>query len=217
MAMTEPGLMVPPGMEVGGPPPNAGIPTYEDMPPEQVEERSDAVVSSFLDTAKDVLSREQKEVLINVFEQYPQILEIVEQVFTATSEGEVSGEGTGTSDSITAKVSDGEFIFTAKAVKQLGVDKLRKLMEKAEAEYDNTIALQEQTKSAEQKFGDGGYVVNDEEKKTILQGLAERVKKFIRTEEAPTPGRLPPEALGSGLAGKAGEAIRKRQEMMQQY
>ena len=54
-------------------------------------------------------------------------------------------------------------------------------------------------------------------KKTILQGLAERVKKFIRTEEAPTPGRLPPEALGSGLAGKAGEAIRKRQEMMQQY
>jgi len=217
MAMTEPGLMVPPGMEVGGPPPDAGVPAYEDMPPEQVEERSDAVVSSFLDTAKDVLSREQKEVLINVFEQNPQILDIVEQVFAASAEGEVSGAGTGTSDSITAKVSDGEFIFTAKAVKQLGVDKLRKLMEKAEAEYDNTIAMQEQSKPADQKFSDGGYVVTEDEKKTILQGLAERVKKFIRSDEAPPAGRLPPEALGQGLAGKAGEAVRKRQEMMQQY
>ena len=45
-----------------------------------------------------------------------------------TGEGEVDGPGTGTSDSIPAMLSDGEFVFTAKAVKQIGVDRLRKQM-----------------------------------------------------------------------------------------
>ena len=34
--------------------------------------------------------------------------------------GDVSGPGTGTSDSIDAKLSDGEFVMTAKAVENLG-------------------------------------------------------------------------------------------------
>jgi hypothetical protein len=33
-------------------------------------------------------------------------------------------------------LSDGEFVFTAKAVKSLGVDKLRKMMAQAEEAYD---------------------------------------------------------------------------------
>ena len=48
----------------------------------------------------------------------------------------VEGPGDGTSDSIPAMLSDGEFVFTAKAVKSLGVDKLRKMMAQAEEAYD---------------------------------------------------------------------------------
>ncbi len=34
--------------------------------------------------------------------------------------GEVTGPGTGTSDSVPARLSDGEFVLTAKAVKNAG-------------------------------------------------------------------------------------------------
>ena len=61
-----------------------------------------------------------------------------------TGEGEVDGPGTGTSDSIPALLSDGEFVFTAKAVKNLGVDKLRKMMKQAEESYDAGVQSQEE-------------------------------------------------------------------------
>ena len=41
-------------------------------------------------------------------------------VFTAASGGEVTGPGTGTSDSVPARLSDGEFVVTAKAVRGAG-------------------------------------------------------------------------------------------------
>jgi len=55
--------------------------------------------------------------------------------------GEVEGEGTGTSDSIDAKLSDGEFVFTAKAVEVIGADNLQKIMEEAERQYDERTSL----------------------------------------------------------------------------
>ena len=60
-----------------------------------------------------------------------------------TDDGQVEGPGTGTSDSIPALLSDGEFVFTAKAVKHIGVDKLRKMMKDAEAAYDAGMQNQE--------------------------------------------------------------------------
>ena len=39
---------------------------------------------------------------------------------TAAGGGEVEGPGTGTSDSVPARLSDGEFVLTAKAVKNAG-------------------------------------------------------------------------------------------------
>ena len=39
---------------------------------------------------------------------------------TAASGGEVTGPGTGTSDSVPARLSDGEFVVTAKAVRGAG-------------------------------------------------------------------------------------------------
>lgn len=48
---------------------------------------------------------------------------------TFQGDGSVKGPGTSTSDSIPAKLSDGEFVFSAPAVKFYGVDKLNKMNE----------------------------------------------------------------------------------------
>ena len=41
-------------------------------------------------------------------------------IMTAAIGGEVTGPGTGTSDSVPARLSDGEFVLTAKAVRGAG-------------------------------------------------------------------------------------------------
>lgn len=51
-------------------------------------------------------------------------------------EGAVEGPGDGTSDSIPARLSDGEFVFTKKAVDVIGADKLQEMMDDAERDYD---------------------------------------------------------------------------------
>ena len=56
-------------------------------------------------------------------------------------------------------LSDGEFVFTAKAVKQIGVDKLRKQMRAAEEEYDNSMAVQDsQMESGQPMMAKGGLL-----------------------------------------------------------
>ena len=55
-------------------------------------------------------------------------------------------------------LSDGEFVFTAKSVKQLGVDKLRNMMAKAESDYDNGMGIQEQNQMSEPMMAKGGLM-----------------------------------------------------------
>lgn len=57
--------------------------------------------------------------------------------------GEVEGPGTGTSDSVEARLSDGEFVFTAKAVKEIGADNLMAVMKEAENRYDKRTSAVE--------------------------------------------------------------------------
>ena len=52
-----------------------------------------------------------------------------------TGAGEVEGPGTGVSDSIPARLSDGEFVF-AKATDQIGADNLQMMMDNAERAFD---------------------------------------------------------------------------------
>ena len=108
------------------------------------------------------LSPEETEVLAQAMSDYPELEDILNKVDSSvssefTSEGEVEGPGTGTSDSINAKLSDGEFVFTAKAVKQLGVDKLRKMMDKAEGDYDESSMKQEYQQMDDTGFAKGGF------------------------------------------------------------
>ena len=99
-----------------------------------------------IDTAN--LTSQDEEVLEEAISMHPDLLDIIPKMLVATNEftgdGEVEGPGTGTSDSIPARLSDGEFVFTAKSVKHLGVDKLRKMMAKAENDYDKDMNVQDE-------------------------------------------------------------------------
>ena len=100
---------------------------------------------SVLDTS--MLSEEEEIVVDAAIEMYPELEAILpKMVATEFTEDElVEGPGTGTSDSIPALLSDGEFVFTAKAVKNIGIDKLRKMMAQAEEAYDAGMVNQEET------------------------------------------------------------------------
>ena len=91
------------------------------------------------------LSEEEEKVVDDAVEMFPELEGIIPKIVATefTEDGEVEGPGTGTSDSIPALLSDGEFVFTAKAVKSIGVDKLRKMMKDAEAAYDSGMQNQE--------------------------------------------------------------------------
>ena len=99
----------------------------------------DAVVDT------SALSEEEEKVVDDAVEMFPELEGIIPKIVATefTDDGEVEGPGTGTSDSIPALLSDGEFVFTAKAVKHIGVDKLRKMMKDAEAAYDSGMQNQE--------------------------------------------------------------------------
>ncbi len=126
---------------------NLDMQMEEAIPPmEEMEQDEDTV----LDTS--MLDEEEKVLLNEAVEMHPELETIIPKIVATefTGEGEVDGPGTGTSDSIPAMLSDGEFVFTAKATKQLGVDKLRKQMKAAEQEYDNSMAVQDSEMNNEQ-------------------------------------------------------------------
>jgi hypothetical protein len=112
------------------------------------------------------LSPEDEEILFQALSDYPELEEILNKLGAIMSpsmdvfdeEGSVEGPGTGMSDSIPAQLSDGEFVFTAKAVSQLGVDKLRKMMAKAEEDYDEGGAEQALAQMGDEGFAAGGLL-----------------------------------------------------------
>ena len=117
----------------------------DEMPMDDEEDITDEDLESMdaiIDTS--ALSDEEEQLLDEAVEMHPELEAIIPKLVATefTDDGEVEGPGTGTSDSIPALLSDGEFVFTAKAVKNIGVDKLRAMMKKAEADYDAGIQSQ---------------------------------------------------------------------------
>jgi hypothetical protein len=109
---------------------------------EDMEEEDYGDMDAIIDTS--ALSEEEEKILDDAVDMHPELEAIIPKLVATefTEDGEVEGPGTGTSDSIPALLSDGEFVFTAKAVKNIGVDKLRKMMKKAELDYDAGISTQ---------------------------------------------------------------------------
>ena len=117
----------------------------DEMPMDDEEDISDEDLEgmdAIIDTS--ALSEEEEQLLDEAVDMHPELEAIIPKLVATefTEDGEVEGPGTGTSDSIPALLSDGEFVFTAKAVKNIGVDKLRKMMKQAEADYDAGIESQ---------------------------------------------------------------------------
>ena len=126
-------LMSPPEMN-----PNMQMDEMNEMEDDDMG-NMDAVVDT------SALSEDEEKVVDDAVEMFPELEAIIPKIVATefTEDGEVEGPGTGTSDSIPALLSDGEFVFTAKAVKHIGVDKLRKMMKDAEAAYDAGMQSQE--------------------------------------------------------------------------
>ena len=112
---------------------------------DMMEDDMDA--DGILDTS--ALSEEEETLLDEAMEMHPELEAIIPKIVATefTEDELVEGPGDGTSDSIPALLSDGEFIFTAKAVKNLGVDTLRDMMAQAEADYDPGLNGQEEEDS----------------------------------------------------------------------
>jgi hypothetical protein len=122
-------------------PPDMNPMTETNMEMEAEDDMGD--MDGVVDTS--ALSEEEEKVVDDAVEMFPELEAIIPKIVATefTEDGEVEGPGTGTSDSIPALLSDGEFVFTAKAVKHIGVDKLRKMMKDAEAAYDSGMQSQE--------------------------------------------------------------------------
>jgi len=139
-------LMAPTGIDTDSPILEEDIDAIGETETEMIaEDEAMEDTDSVLDTS--MLSEEEEAVVDSAIEMYPELEAILpKMVATEFTEDElVEGPGTGTSDSIPALLSDGEFVFTAKAVKNIGIDKLRKMMAQAEEAYDAGMVNQEET------------------------------------------------------------------------
>ena len=85
------------------------------------------------------LDDSEQEYLMGALESDPRLSEIFDKVVTTASEfsgaGEVEGPGTGVSDSIPARLSDGEFVMTEAATSEIGADNLQTMMDDAERRF----------------------------------------------------------------------------------
>ena len=89
---------------------------------------------------EEALSEEEEDMLSSKLEQDEELSMLFDKIIDVAQEfagsGPVEGPGSGVSDSIPARLSDGEFVFTAKAVEEIGADNLMSMMKDAEAKAD---------------------------------------------------------------------------------
>ena len=89
---------------------------------------------------EEALTEDEENMLVSKLEQDNELQILFDKVIDVAQEfagsGPVDGPGSGVSDSIPARLSDGEFVFTAKATEQIGEDKLMSMMKDAEAQAD---------------------------------------------------------------------------------
>ena len=126
------------------------IDTYDNIPEDEVaeaeasqlpdDEMEEDYTGYVLEQSLDV---EEQEYLMGVLENDERLSGIFDKVMDVagefSGEGEVEGLGTGVSDSIPARLSDGEFVFTKKATDQMGADQLQTMMDEAEKAYDGGL------------------------------------------------------------------------------
>mgnify|MGYP003134381384 CR=1 FL=1 len=169
--------------------PKEGMPvdTYPNIPPEEMEEAlasqlpDDEMEEDYIKFVMDEsLDDSEQDYLAEALTKDERLSEILDKVITTASEfsgaGEVEGPGTGVSDSVPARLSDGEFVFTKKATDQLGADNLQRMMDDAERAYDgglqqlNVGGMPRQEEEEELEKGRFDMSKTDEEIKKLMIG-----------------------------------------------
>jgi hypothetical protein len=131
------------GFEEGGMP----VDTYPNIAPEDMAEVKASQLPDSEMEAKyeefilgEALSPIDQDYLMDSLGEDAKLSTIFDRVMDVATEfsgaGAVEGIGTGVSDSIPARLSDGEFVFTAKAVEAIGVENLQRMMDDAERSFD---------------------------------------------------------------------------------
>ena len=121
--------------------------TYDNIPEGELEaaEASQLPDDEMVDTFQDfvlgeALTEEEQDMLSEVLESNEALAAVFDKVLDVAAEfsgeGSVEGIGTGVSDSIPARLSDGEFVFTKKAVDSIGAENLQLMMDEAEQAFD---------------------------------------------------------------------------------
>jgi hypothetical protein len=115
------------------------------------------------------LDDSEQEYLMGALESDPRLSEIFDKVVTTASEfsgaGEVEGPGTDVSDSIPARLSDGEFVITEEATSEIGADNLQTMMDAAE------------------RRASGGYMDREQKQMGGLLGKAPTQQDMFEEEE----------------------------------
>jgi hypothetical protein len=129
--------MMPDGTEMPGATHGEGEMMTDEAPEEDMAPDGE-MEKEFLDFILDeALSPEEEEMLMSRLEQDEELAMLFDKVIDVAQEfagsGPVEGPGSGVSDSIPARLSDGEFVFTAAAVEEIGADNLMAMMKEAEA------------------------------------------------------------------------------------
>src|SRR5210317_182554 len=161
-----------------------------EMPMESDDDMEDGYTRFIMEEA---LSEDEEEMLMSKLEQDEELAMLFDKVIDVAQEfagaGPVEGPGSGVSDSIPARLSDGEFVFTAKAVEEIGEDTLMSMMKDAEAAADERQGLVT-----------GGPVTDVEEERVVLEPekapMQQEVRVTKETTESPAIVRDEEDLLG---------------------
>ena len=166
----------------------APVDTYPNATPEEIEaadQRPDAEMEdNYMEFIIDEsLNVEEQQYLMNTLETDPQLSMIFDKVVETASEfsgaGEVQGPGDGLSDSIPARLSDGEFVMTKKATDQIGADNLQTMMDDAERAFDGGMMRQQRQL--------GGFIADENANTTMTGGVDKELMKLMATKANKAP------------------------------
>ena len=168
----------------------------EEMPEAEPMKSDEQMENDYLDfVVEESLSESEEKYLLEKLEQDEQLSMIFDKVMEVATEfagsGPVEGPGSGVSDSIPARLSDGEFVFTAKATEQIGADNLQRMMEEAESNADAPMERQARRS--------GGYMMDDVREETVQSTDSEKIYDLNKAEVEDTEKRIADAMISGGI------------------
>ena len=181
-------MKMPPELTTEAPMEDVPVDTYPNATPEEIEaadQRPDAEMEdNYMEfVLNESLNEEEQDYLMNTLEADPQLSMIFDKVVETASEfsgaGEVQGPGDGLSDSIPARLSDGEFVMTKKATDQIGADNLQQMMDDAERAFDGGMMRQQRQL--------GGLMTDEKANTTMTGGVDKELMTLMATKANKAP------------------------------